>query len=365
MFGQTLFKNRTLVSWNQFCFYLHAMFQNDIQLASYTTFGIPAKAKLFAEIYNLDELFSIWKSREYNSTNNKLILGGGSNMLFTKDFDGLVLHNKITGISFEDESEQSVIVKSGAGENWHELVLKCVENNLGGFENLSLIPGTVGASPVQNIGAYGVELKDSFVSLEAFDFETGQIVHFNNEECEFGYRDSIFKNEAKGRYFISSVNFRLKKPGFHKLNMSYGAVGHTLQEMEVSLPTIKDISDAIVSIRSSKLPDPKVIGNAGSFFKNPEVEESFCQLLLNEYPLMPTYSTHNEGFRKIAAGWLIEQCGWKGKSLGNAAVHKNQALVLTNPGNASGQEVKNLAEEIQKSVFQKFGVKLETEVNII
>ncbi len=341
------------------------MFQHYIQLSSFTTFGIHAKAKLFAEIHNHDQLLAIWKSSEYNSTNNKLILGGGSNMLFTKDFEGLVLRNKITGISFEDESEQSVIVTAGSGENWHELVLKCVENKLGGIENLSLIPGTVGASPVQNIGAYGVELKDTFVSLEAFDFETGQIVHFNNEECEFGYRDSIFKNKAKGRYFISSVNFRLKKPGFHKLNMSYGAINQVLQEMEISMPTIRDISNTIVSIRSSKLPNPKVIGNAGSFFKNPEVDESFCQLLLNDNPLMPTYSTQIAGFRKIAAGWLIEQCGWKGKSLGNAAVHKNQALVLTNPGNATGEEIKHLAEEIQKSVFEKFGVNLETEVNII
>ena len=341
------------------------MFQNEVQLATFTTFGISAKAELYAEIHDLVELQTIWKSSEYNSAEKKLILGGGSNMLFTKDFAGLVMRNKITGISFEKESEQSVIVKAGSGENWHELVLKCVEKNLGGIENLSLIPGTVGASPVQNIGAYGVELKDTFLSLEAFDFETGQVVHFNIEECEFGYRDSIFKRHAKDRYFISSVNFRLKKPGFHKLNMSYGAITQILQDMEISTPSIKDISNAIVNIRSSKLPDPKVIGNAGSFFKNPEVEESFCQLLLNNNPLMPTYSTHNEGFRKIAAGWLIEQCGWKGKSLGNAAVHKNQALVLTNPGNATGEEVKHLAEEIQKSVFDKFGVNLETEVNII
>ena len=342
------------------------MFQYNVQLAPFTTFGIKASAGILAEVHNNEELCEIWKSAEYNAATDKLILGGGSNMLFTKDFDGVVLRNKFTGIEFQEESEQTVIVKAGSGENWHSLVLKCVENNFGGIENLSLIPGTVGASPVQNIGAYGVELKDVFVSLEAFDLETGLITHFNKEECEFGYRDSIFKHEdKKGRYFITLVCLRLRKPGSHKLNMSYGAITTVLQEMEISTPGISDISTAIVSIRSSKLPDPKVIGNAGSFFKNPEVEEEFCQLLLNEYPLMPTYSTHIEGVRKIAAGWLIEQCGWKGKSLGNAAVHKNQALVLTNPGNATGDEVKKLAEAIQKSVFEKFGVNLETEVNII
>jgi len=341
------------------------MFQTHVQLAQLTTFGIHATARLFTEVHSIEELEILWKSKEFNAEQEKLILGGGSNLLFTENYNGLVIKNRFTGISFQDENDQSVIVKSGSGELWHDLVLKCVENNFGGFENLSLIPGTVGASPVQNIGAYGVEIKDTMHSLEAFDFETGQVVHFSNEDCEFGYRDSIFKRIFKGRYFITTVCFRLKKPGFHKLNMSYGAISHTLKDLEVSLPTINDISRAVIHIRQSKLPDPKVIGNAGSFFKNPEVDEIFCQLLLNENPLMPTYSAHNEGFRKIAAGWLIEQCGWKGKSLGNAAVHKNQALVLTNPGNATGLEVKTLAEEIQKSVFKKFGVQLESEVNII
>lgn len=341
------------------------MFQSNFPLAPLTTFGIKASAALFTKVKNKADLLHVWQSQEFKSANRLLVLGGGSNMLFTQDFDGLVIHNKIEGISFEDESEQSVLVKAGAGENWHGFVLKCLEQNLGGIENLSLIPGTVGASPVQNIGAYGVELKDVFVSLEAFDLLTGDFVILNKEQCAFGYRESIFKHEGKGRYFVTSVVFRLKKQGFHKLKMSYGDIQNTLKEMEVSEPTIQDISKAVISIRSSKLPDPKVIGNAGSFFKNPEVPESKCRELLDVNPLMPTYDVPNVGFKKVAAGWLIEQCGWKGKSLGNAAVHSKQALVLTNPGNATGLEVKQLAEAIQQSVKDKFGISLEMEVNVI
>ncbi len=334
-------------------------------LAPLTTFGIKASAKLYTQVKSVEELRHVWQSVVYKSAKKILILGGGSNMLFTQDFDGLVIHNQIEGISFEDENEKLVLVKAGAGENWHTFVQTCVAHNWGGIENLSLIPGTVGASPVQNIGAYGVELKDVFVSLEAFDFQTGEIVTLNKEQCRFGYRESIFKQEAKGRYFVCSVIFRLTKNGFHKLKMSYGAIQQVLQEMEVSEPTIKDISAAVVSIRSSKLPDPKVVGNAGSFFKNPEIPAAQCRGLLDENPLMPTYDTANVGFKKVAAGWLIEQCGWKGKSLGNAAVHKMQALVLTNPGNATGLEVKQLAEAVQQSVKEKFGIELEMEVNII
>ena len=341
------------------------MFEYDFPLAPLTTFGIKAFAKVYTEVKNIQELQEVWQSTEFKSARNILILGGGSNMLFTQDFDGLVIHNRILGISFEDESEQSTLVKAGAGENWHSFVMTCVANNWGGIENLSLIPGTVGASPVQNIGAYGVELQDVFVSLEAFDLRSGQIVSLNKEQCAFGYRESIFKQEAKGKYFVTSVVLRLKKAGFHKLKMSYGAINHTLQEMEVVQPTIQEISKAVIQIRSSKLPDPKVVGNAGSFFKNPEVPETKCQELLQDNPLMPTYDTAHIGYRKIAAGWLIEQCGWKGKSLGNAAVHKLQALVLTNPGNATGREIKQLAEAIQQSVRDKFGINLETEVNII
>lgn len=341
------------------------MFQSSVPLATFTTFGISATAKLYTEVVSLEDLKALIQTKEYHSEPNKLILGGGSNILFTQDFDGLVVHNHIKGITFEDRDEQTVLVKSGSGENWHGLVMACVEKNLGGIENLSLIPGTVGASPVQNIGAYGVELKDVFVSLEAFDWQTGQTVTLDKEACGFGYRDSIFKHHVKGLYFITSVTLRLRKPGFHKLSIQYGAIQQTLQDFEVSIPTIADISRAVVHIRSTKLPDPKVIGNAGSFFKNPEVEETKCRALLDEYPIMPTYPAQHEGFKKLAAGWLIEQTGWKGKSLGNAAVHKNQALVLTNPGNATGSEVKKLAEEIQKTVLEKFGVLLETEVNII
>lgn len=341
------------------------MFQTNIPLAPLTTFGIKATARHFVVVNNTAQLLEILGSQEYGAASKVLILGGGSNMLFTQDFDGLVIHNQLKGIEVIDSNEQSVLVKSGSGENWHELVMSCVDKKLGGIENLSLIPGTVGAAPVQNIGAYGVELKDVFHSLEAIDLQSRQPIVFTNEQCQFGYRDSVFKQEGKGRYFITSVTLRLKKEGFHKLHLQYGAIQHTLQEMEVAIPTIADISKAVVHIRSSKLPDPKVIGNAGSFFKNPEVTDEKCQQLLDENPLIPIYPTQHEGFKKIAAGWLIEQCGWKGKSLGNAAVHKLQALVLTNSGNATGGEVKKLAEAIQDAVEEKFGVHLETEVNII
>jgi UDP-N-acetylmuramate dehydrogenase len=341
------------------------MFQYNFPLAPLTTFGIKAFAKMYTVVHSLADLQTLWQSELYKSAQKTLIMGGGSNMLFTQDFDGLVIHNQIKGISFVDENEKSSLVKVGAGEVWHDLVMACVEQNLGGIENLSLIPGTVGAAPVQNIGAYGVELKDVFVSAEAFDLKKGETVCFDKETCRFGYRDSVFKHEDKGRYFITTVTLRLTNAPFHKLHMQYGAIQQTLQDMEVAMPTISDISKAVVHIRSSKLPDPKVIGNAGSFFKNPEIPENECQTILDEHPLMPTYPSQHQGYKKVAAGWLIEQCGWKGKSLGNAAVHKLQALVLTNPGNATGREVVNLSKAIQASVKEKFGIDLEAEVNII
>jgi len=341
------------------------MFQAHFPLATLTTFGIQANAKLYTQVTCVADLVKLWHTPEFKTAKQRLILGGGSNLLFTQDFDGLVIHNLIHGISIEGESEQASLVTAGSGENWHSFVMACVEKELGGIENLSLIPGTVGAAPVQNIGAYGVELKDVFISLDAFNLRTGEIITLNKDQCNFGYRESIFKQVAKGRYFVTSVTLRLKKPGFHKLSMNYGAINQVLQDMEVATPTIADISKAVVSIRSSKLPDPKVIGNAGSFFKNPEVAEAKAQALLDENPLMPTYPAQHAGYKKIAAGWLIEQCGWKGRSLGNAAVHQLQALVLTNPGHATGKEVKDLAEAIQQSVKEKFGVALETEVNII
>lgn len=341
------------------------MFTFDHPLAPLTTFRIPANAKIFTEVRSVADLQRLIHTNIFATTTSTLIMGGGSNMLFTQDFDGLVIYNKIFGVSFQEESEQSVLVTAGSGENWHHLVQQAVEHQLGGIENLSLIPGTVGASPVQNIGAYGVELKDVFVSLEAFDLATGNVVTFTKEQCRFGYRDSLFKQEGKGKYFITSVTLRLKKAAFYALNTSYGAIAHTLQEMEIALPTIADVSNAVVHIRKSKLPDPAVIGNAGSFFKNPEIPTSDCERLLEENPLMPTYPAQQPDRKKVAAGWLIEQCGWKGKSLGHAAVHPLQALVLTNPGQATGAEVKKLAETIQDAVFQKFGIRLETEVNII
>ena len=341
------------------------MFQSNYSLASLNSFGIKAFAKLYVEVRTISELSKVWQSPQYRTAKNVLVLGGGSNLLFTQDFDGLVIHNLIKGTSTKAENDESTLVTASAGENWHHFVMYCVQKQLGGIENLSLIPGTVGAAPVQNIGAYGVEIKDVMVSLEAFDFQTGKIVTIQKEECAFGYRDSIFKRFAKGQYFITAVTFRLQNVGYHKLNVSYGAIAQVLQEMQVVNPTIADISQAVIHIRSVKLPDPKVIGNAGSFFKNPEVLQEKCDEMLKVYPKMPFYDSPIASHKKLAAGWLIEQCGWKGKNLGNAAVHNLQALVLTNPGNATGKEIKDLAIAIQQSVLKKFGVTLETEVNIL
>ncbi len=335
---------------------------SNFPLTSLNTFGLEAKAKYFATFKSVEELKTLLAAPEHQDQ-KLLILGGGSNLLFVSEyFDGLVLHNQIKGIELTEETKETVTVKSGAGESWHELVLYTIEKNLGGLENLSLIPGTVGAAPMQNIGAYGVEIKDVFVGLEAYEIATGTIRYFALEECAFGYRSSIFKHEAKGKYVILSVSFKLSKhPAFRT---SYGAITDTLKEMGVTELSVKAISDAVIRIRQSKLPDPKEIGNAGSFFKNPEIPVAQFEKLQAAYPTVPSYPTL-PGMVKVPAGWLIEQCGWKGKVIGHTGVHKNQALVLVNYGKAKGEEIRQLSLQVQKSVKEKFAIDLEAEVNFI
>ncbi|MEJ8755784.1 UDP-N-acetylmuramate dehydrogenase [Pontibacter sp. H259] len=335
--------------------------QSDFPLKPYNTFGIDVKAKLFARFESVQELQALLQLPELKGE-QKLILGGGSNLLFTKDFEGVVLQNGIKGIEIIREDEYYTFVKAGGGEVWHAFVLYTLEQNLGGVENLSLIPGTVGAAPLQNIGAYGVELKDVFYELEAVHLETGQTQVFTNEDCRFGYRESVFKNELKGQFIVTSVTFRLRKN--HKLNTSYGAIKTTLEEMNITQPTIQDVSAAVCHIRQSKLPDPKQIGNAGSFFKNPEIPVILYDVLKAQYPDMPAYPV-SELTVKVPAGWLIEQCGWKGKVIDNYGVHKNQALVLVNYGGAAGSNIQQLAHDIIHSVEEKFGISLHPEVNIM
>ncbi|RAU81897.1 UDP-N-acetylmuramate dehydrogenase [Pontibacter arcticus] len=335
--------------------------QADFSLKPYNTFGIDVKAKLFARFETVQELQELLRMPELENE-EKLILGGGSNLLFTKDFDGVVLQNGIKGIEIIAENDTHTFVKAGGGEVWHRFVLYTLDQNLGGVENLSLIPGTVGASPLQNIGAYGVELKDVFEELEAVELATGDIHTFDKEACRFGYRESAFKNELKGRYLVTAVTFKLQKN--HTLNTSYGAIKTTLDELKVIQPTIQDVSAAVCHIRQSKLPDPAQIGNAGSFFKNPEIPLALYETLKVNFPEMPAYPV-SETAVKVPAGWLIEQCGWKGKVIENYGVHKNQALVLVNYGGASGGKIQQLAYDIIASVEQKFGITLRPEVNII
>lgn len=335
--------------------------KKNVSLKSLNTFSIDVLASEYVEVNSIDDLKEILSNEKFKST-PKLILGGGSNLLFTKDFNGLVIKNNIKGISKVSEDDDYIYVESGAGENWHNFVLFCIENNYSGVENLSLIPGTVGASPMQNIGAYGVEIKDVFSSLKAMDILTTEIKEFNNEECRFGYRESVFKKELKGKYVIVSVIFKLKKKS--TINTSYGDIKNTLAEMGIETPTIKDVSNAVCKIRSSKLPDPKEIGNAGSFFKNPEISPELFNIIKEKYPEIPSYKTQTENI-KVPAGWLIEKAGWKGKTFENYGVHKNQALVLVNYSDAKGIDINNLADQIQKSIFDIFNIKLEKEVNII
>lgn len=334
--------------------------QNKVELQGYNTFGIACQAKLFNTFRNLDELKSILQLEEVKKE-KILVLGGGSNVLFTKDFDGLVLINEIKGISVVTENSEEVILEAGAGENWHDFVSFGVERNWGGLENLSLIPGKVGAAPMQNIGAYGVEQKNCFVQLTAFEIQTGKIVEFSLEECAFGYRESYFKQDGKNRYIILSVQYRLnKKP---RIQTSYGAISQELEKMGITDPSVKDVAQAVIRIRESKLPNPKVIGNAGSFYKNPVIPmEDFLNLSV-KYPDLVSYPSET-GMVKLAAGWLIEKAGWKGYRRGNYGVHQNQALVLVNYGGSNGKDIWNLSTEILQDIKNKFGVELEREVNI-
>jgi UDP-N-acetylmuramate dehydrogenase len=336
-------------------------FQENISLRTFNTFGIDVKARYYATFESSEELIQLLRHPLVQS-GPMLVLGGGSNMLFLNDYQGVVLHNKLKGVQINEENSEEVLVKAAAGEIWHEFVLHTVAKGWGGIENLSLIPGCVGASPVQNIGAYGVEIKDVFHSLTAIEISSGKERVFTNEECEFGYRNSVFKNQFKGQYIITSVSFVLKK--HPKVNISYGAITSVLSDMGIQNPTIQDLSNAVISIRSSKLPDPAVIGNAGSFFKNPEITEDAFLELVKAYPSIPKFPGASGGI-KVPAGWLIEQCGWKGKSFGEFGVHKDQALVLVNYGNAKGSEIWDLAQQVIKSVKDKFLIDLEPEVNVI
>jgi UDP-N-acetylmuramate dehydrogenase len=340
--------------------------KENISLKPYNTFGIEAKAQWFGAFNDADELsrFLLFDaSRLFSFSGTPVfILGGGSNILLTKDFNGIVLKNEVKGIVEVHEDPEHVYVRAGAGENWHGFVQYCLERNWAGVENLSLIPGNVGASPMQNIGAYGVELAEVFWNLEAFHLKEKKIVTFTLSDCRFGYRDSIFKNKYRDQFAILNVTFRLrKKPIFHT---SYGAIRQELNRMGVKELTIQAISQAVINIRSSKLPDPKVVGNAGSFFKNPEVSAATWEALKKQFPEIVAYELVNGNY-KLAAGWLIEQCGWKGFRDGDVGVHPKQALVLVNYGNANGKAIYELSEKVSKSVGQKFGITLEREVNII
>lgn len=335
--------------------------QENISLKPYNTFGINVQARYFASFQSIQGLKELLNYQP-PTIRSTLILGGGSNTLFTKNFDGLVLRNEIKGIELVKEDEEHVYVKAGGGENWHQFVLHCLENNYAGVENLSLIPGNVGASPMQNIGAYGVEIKDVFDHLEAFHIEDKIRKIFSSNECRFGYRESVFKHQYKNQFVITSVTFRLsKKPVF---NISYGAISQELERMGVKELTIQAISQAVINIRTSKLPDWKLIGNAGSFFKNPQIPEHQFQKLKERFPQIVSFPAGN-GYIKLAAGWLIEQCGWKGHREGDAGCYSKQALVLVNYGDAKGEEIFALSEKIIASVKDKFGVALEREVNII
>jgi len=330
-------------------------------LKNHNTFGIDIKAKYFATFSNEDELKKLLKFAKEKAL-SILILGGGSNVLFTKDYDGLVIQNTILGIELVKQTNDHIYIKAGAGVKWHDLVVYTMEHQIGGIENLSLIPGTVGAAPIQNIGAYGVELKDTFESLEAISIENGEKLTFSFDQCQFGYRNSVFKNTFKGKLVITQVTLRLDIiPNF---KVSYGPIQETVKEMGVDQLSLSAISRAVISIRQSKLPDPGKIGNAGSFFKNPEITNKEFEQLKDKYPTIPSYPA-STGFTKVPAGWLIEQCGWKGKTFGQAGVHKNQALVLVNYGGATGDEIREISLQIQDSVFDKFGIRLESEVNII
>lgn len=334
--------------------------QKNISLKNYNTFGIDAKAKYFSPFESLEELEELTAERE--PFNQLLILGGGSNILLTKDVDGLVLKNELKGIELVKEDEDFYYVKAGAGENWHQFVMHCIEHDYAGIENLSLIPGNVGASPMQNIGAYGVEIKDVFYQLEAYHLNDKKVVSFKLNDCEFGYRESVFKKKYKGQFVILNVTYKLRKKPVY--NISYGAIEQELEKLNVKELSIQNISQAVINIRRSKLPDPNEIGNAGSFFKNPEIDNKQFKELKTTFPYIIGYPLHSNK-TKVAAGWLIEQCGWKGYREGDAGCHAKQALVLVNYGDATGEQIYHLSQKIVDSVKEKFGITLEREVNIV
>ena len=333
--------------------------KNNITLKPFNTFGIDVNAAEFASISSIEDLKNVLNTNPADL----LILGGGSNLLLTKDVNALVLQINIKGIRVISRLENRVQVEVAAGENWHEFVCWCLKENFGGLENLSLIPGNVGTAPIQNIGAYGVELKDSFVSCEALHIQTQELKVFTKEECNFDYRNSIFKQELKGQYIITSVVFELSSQQ-HILKTNYGAIESELKSTGVETPTIQDVSKAVISIRNSKLPDPKIIGNSGSFFKNPVVSASKFQILQSQFQLIPHYNVSEDSI-KIPAAWLIDTAGFKGKTFGNFGVHTKQALVLVNYGGASGKDILTLSLQIQKAVKLIFDIDLETEVNIL
>jgi UDP-N-acetylmuramate dehydrogenase len=333
---------------------------NNFSLKKYNTFGIEAKANQFVAVHTVAELKMIL---EQNQNENKFILGGGSNMLLTKDIEALVIHIDLKGKKIVKEDEDFVWIECQAGENWHQFVLWNIEQNFGGLENMSLIPGNVGTTPVQNIGAYGTEIKDTFVSCEAMNILSQEMKTFTNTECHFGYRESIFKNEVKDQYIITSVIYKLTKRN-HKINTSYGDIQAELVKNNITTLTLKDVSNAVIAIRKSKLPDPTELGNSGSFFKNPILLKTAFEKIHKRFPEMKFYDV-SETEVKVPAGWLIEQTGLKGKRFGDAGVHKNQALVLVNYGAATGQEILALSKKVQDTVFEKFGIHIEAEVNII
>jgi UDP-N-acetylmuramate dehydrogenase len=337
------------------------MIQENVSLKPYNTFGVDASARYFADASSVEELTETLKNS--NPQTPILFLGGGSNLLLTKDFEGLAIRLNLKGITEEIINENEVLVTAKAGENWHQFVIFCLEKNYGGLENLSLIPGNVGTSPMQNIGAYGTEIKDVFESCKVLNLDTSGIEVFDLEKCRFGYRDSIFKQEGKGKYVILEVTFRLTRT-IHRINVEYGAIQSELENLGILNPTIQDVSKAVINIRQSKLPDPNVIGNAGSFFKNPTIPLAQYETLKLKFDQIPGYP--NGDLVKIPAGWLIEQCGWKGKQIGNVASHRQQALVIINAtGTASGKEIFDFSAMIIDSVKEKYGIVLEREVNII
>lgn len=346
-----VFNNQGIIDWMEIKY--------NTSLKEYNTFGIAAQAK---ELVHIEKEHDLQVLYEIGAFERKfLFLGGGSNMLFVKDYDGLIVHMNIKGLSHQ-QNGTSIMVKAMGGEIWNDLVKYCVERDFGGLENLTLIPGTVGAAPVQNIGAYGVELKDVFHSCKAFDVKKGETRVFMKDDCDFSYRDSVFKNKYKGRFLITEVNLLLSTAS--NIHTAYGAISAELSNRRIEKPNIKDVSEVVAAIRVSKLPDPSTIGNSGSFFKNPIVSVDTFNNLVSDFVDIVSYP-YTESQIKLAAGWLIEQCGWKGKVVGNTGTWKNQALVLVNHGNSTGREVYELSERIIESVQKRFGVTLEREVNVI